>query len=128
MVSSEYFVTGERIATTKQVRDYKKQMRERGIKVVVDKKEKHLQGRRIAGFDYSEGIIYIKKRPGVIDLYHEGFHAEQYRKIGPESYRRLDTLAREEFVYGRIMENSRLFNMKELQYAKDYIMKLRGKM
>ncbi|MCM1056092.1 MAG: DUF6531 domain-containing protein [Firmicutes bacterium] len=124
-ISNDYFSTGERIATTKQIRDYKKRMRERGIKVIIDKKGRVLQDSRVAGFDYSKGIIYIKKKPGVLDLYHEGYHAEQYLKIGQESYMGLDRLAREEYVYGRIVENSSLFNAAELKMSQNYILNLR---
>ena len=50
---------GVRLATTKQIRNYKKQMKNRGINVIVDKKGKKLEGNKIAGFDYSDGTIYI---------------------------------------------------------------------
>lgn len=119
------FDNGERIATTKQIRNYKKQMKGMGINVVVDKKGKVLTGNKAAGFDYSNGTIYIKKKAGVIDLYHEGYHAEQYLNIGQENYANLGRLAREEYVYSRIMDNSNLFNTIELQGATDYIMNLR---
>lgn len=58
-------------------------------------------------------------------MYHEGFHAEQYLNIGQENYVSLGTLAREEYVYRRIMDNSTLFNEAELQGATNYITRLR---
>ena len=124
-VSNDYFRTGERMATTKQVRKYKKQWQKRGIKVVIDRDCKQLEGIHVAGFDYEEGAIYLQKTPAVIDLYHEGYHAEQYLQIGKESYIELGRLAREEHVYRRIMKNSDLFNESELEGATKYIMDLR---
>lgn len=85
-----------------------------------------LRGNRAAGFNYSTGTIYIKKQAGVIDLYHEGFHAEQYLSIGYNDYASLGRLAREEYVYNRIMDNSILFNEAELEGATKYIKRLRG--
>ena len=43
-------------------KDYKKKMNSLGINVVVDKKEIVLQGDKAAGFDYSTGTIYIRKK------------------------------------------------------------------
>ena len=124
-VNNTLFNNGERIATTRQIRNYKKQMNSLGIKVVVDKKGKVLNGNKAAGFDYSTGTVYIKKKAGVIDLYHEGYHVQQYLSIGQENYINLGMLKREEYVYSRIMENSSLFNEVELQGAIDYIINLR---
>ena len=95
------------------------------IKVVIDRDCKQLEGIHVAGFDYEEGAIYLQKTPAVIDLYHEGYHAEQYLQIGKESYIELGRLAREEHVYRRIMKNSDLFNESELEGATKYIMDLR---
>ena len=125
LVNNLLFNNGERIAATKQIRNYKKQMKSKGINVVVDKKGKLLKGRKAAGFDYATGTVYIKRKAGVIDLYHEGFHVEQYLNIGQENYVSLGTLAREEYVYRRIIDNSTLFNEIELQGATDYINELR---
>ncbi len=124
-VDDKYFDNGERVATTKQIRKYKKQMNSMGINVVVDKKGKVLNGNKVAGFDYSSGTIYIKKKAGVIDLYHEGYHAKQYLNIGQKEYIRLGQLTREEYVYSQIKKNSDLFNAIELQGAKKYIKRLR---
>ena len=43
-----------------------------------------------------------------------------------DNYVSLGSLAREEYVYRRIMENSSLFNAAELETATNYITKLRG--
>ena len=124
---NEIFKTGERKATSKQIRNYKKQMKNKGIDVVVDKKGKRLIGNKMAGFDYSNGTIYIRKDAGVIDLYHEGYHAQQYLEIGKDSYIALGTLNREEYVYEHIMKNKSLFNEAELQGATSYIESLRNR-
>ena len=72
----------------------------KNVSVFVDK---ILTGNKAAGFDYSSGTIFIKKKPGLIDLYHEGYHAEQYLKIGKESYIGLGSLASGNHVLNRIM-------------------------
>ena len=87
-----------------------------------------VHGQNVAGFDYSTGTIYIKKQPGVIDLYHEGYHAAQYLDIGREAYIKLGSLARAEHVYGQIMKHLNLFNIAELAGAEKYITRLRGRM
>lgn len=45
--------------------------------------------------------------------------------IGQENYVSLGTLAREEYVYSRIMDNSSMFSEVELQGAANYITRLR---
>ncbi|WP_458453005.1 zincin-like metallopeptidase toxin domain-containing protein [Methanobrevibacter sp.] len=90
----------------------------KNVSVFVDK---ILTGNKAAGFDYSSGTIFIKKKTGLIDLYHEGYHAEQYLKIGKESYIGLGSLARGNYVLNRIMGNTYLFNEAELQGAINYI-------
>ena len=127
LVDNSFFDNGERVATTREIRRYKRQMQSMGINVVVDLKGKVLNGNRAAGFDYATGTIYIKKKAGVIDLYHEGFHAEQYLNIGKKKYINLERLEREEYVYSRIMDNSSLFNEVELAGATNYIARLRGR-
>ena len=125
-VHNRTFETGERIATTRQVRAYKREYKKLGISVVVDKKGKVLGGTRVAGFDYSRRIIYINKTPGIIDLYHEGYHAQHFLELGQERYVALGSLAREEYVYKKIMDNSHLFNSNELSGATRYINSLRS--
>lgn len=53
--------SGERIASIKDIRAYKKLMNEKGIKVIVDKRGKVLPSKVVAGFDYSTGQIVIRK-------------------------------------------------------------------
>jgi hypothetical protein len=126
LVKNEYFNNLERIATRKQIRNYIKEMKSKGTDVIVDKKGKILNGNLAAGFDFSTGKIYIRNKPGVIDLYHEGYHAEQFMDIGKDTYIGFGPLAREEYVYSRILENSNLFNEAELKGAFKYISQLRN--
>ena len=120
-----FFDKGRRKATTKQIRKYKKEVNSRGIGVVVDKKSKIIKDEALAGFDYDRGNIYIKKDTGLLELYHEWYHAEQYLSIGRKEYISLGRLNREEYVYRRIMENKILFNERELEFSKGYIIRLR---
>ena len=100
-------------------------MNSRGIGVVVDKKSKIIKDEALAGFDYDRGNIYIKKDTGLLELYHDWYHAEQYLSIGRKEYISLGRLNREEYVYRRIMENKILFNERELEFSKGYIIRLR---
>lgn len=99
LVDNSFFDNGERVATTREIRRYKRQMQSMGINVVVDQKGKVLNGNRAAGFDYATGTIYIY----------------------------LGRLEREEYVYSRIMDNISLFNEVELAGATNYIARLRGR-
>ena len=123
-IEREYFANGERYATRKEVKNYKKQMHEKGVKVKYDLKLKIL-GTNEAGFDYENIVIYIKKKPALVDLYHEGYHAEQFLKVGKMNYISLGRLAREEYVYQQILKNRYMFNDAELNTARKYIEKLR---
>lgn len=125
-IVEKYFANGERYATTKEVRAYIKEMGEKGIPINVDKKLKVLKQAE-AGFNYGKGEIFIKKNPGKLDLYHEGYHAEQYISLGRdvEKNTELGRLAREEHVYQQIMKNKSLFNEAELKTARTYIEYLR---
>lgn len=86
LVNNLSFDNGERIATTKQKRNYKKQMQSKGIDVVVDKKGKVLTGNKAAGFDYTTGTIYIKKKAGVIDLLDNSSLFNEVELRNAESY------------------------------------------
>lgn len=94
----------------------------------MDKKLKKIKPGMAAGFDYSTGIIYIRKDASVLDLYHEGYHAEMFASVGKENYVAYGKLVREEYVYEQVMKNSHLFNDKEIKLSKDYIEDLRRKL
>ena len=116
---------GRKKARAKQIRQYKGEMRRKGINVVVDKKSKMIPPKMAAGFDRSTKTIYIRKNAGVLDLYHEARHVEQFLNIGLEEYESIGSLAREEYVYAQIMKNSHLFNDEEIKLSQDYINDLR---
>uniref|UniRef100_UPI000462E433 zincin-like metallopeptidase toxin domain-containing protein n=1 Tax=Streptococcus suis TaxID=1307 RepID=UPI000462E433 len=117
---------GEELATTKDIRNYKKQWGNQGIKVKVDKKGKILPSTVEAGFDNINGVIYIRKDPTKINLYHEGYHAQQWLDIGSENYQNLTRLQREEYVFDEIMKNKHLFDEASIQHSINYIERLRG--
>ncbi|MBL6503475.1 hypothetical protein JNE31_03660 [Streptococcus suis] len=117
---------GEELATTKDIRNYKKQWGNQGIKVKVDKKGKILPSTVEAGFDNINGVIYIRKSPTKINLYHEGYHAQQWLDIGSENYQSLTRLQREEYVFDEIMKNKHLFDEASIQHSINYIERLRG--
>ncbi|CAJ1316691.1 zincin-like metallopeptidase toxin domain-containing protein [Paenibacillus nuruki] len=117
----------ETLALTKEIRQFKQYWGQYGINVKVDKKGKVLRGELEAGFDYGSGEIWIKKNPSLINLYHEGYHAEQWLAIGKEAYMNLNRLEREEYVFSRVMQNENLFDTPSINHSKEYIDRLRSK-
>ena len=109
------------MALTKEIRQFKQYWGQYGLNVKVDKKGKVPRGELEAGFDYSSGAIWIKKNPSLINLYHEGYHAEQWLAIGKEAYMNLSRLEREEYVYSRVMQNEELFDDNSINHSKEYI-------
>lgn len=124
VVKENYMENGERIASMKDIRVYKKLMNEKGIKVLVDKKGKILPSFAAAGFDYNTGRIIIRKNPSLVSLYHEGYHAQQFIELGADEYINIGRLAREEYVYENIV-SSGMFNEAEISHSEWYIKKLR---
>jgi len=120
-----YTQNGERIASKSYVRKYKSDMISKGIPVIVDKKWKILPNSVAAGFDFSNGTIVIRKDPTLISLDHEGYHAEQYLKLGQEEYILQGKITREGYVYDRIMENENLYNVAEITQSTNYIQDVR---
>ena len=116
---------GETIARRKAIRDYKKYWRSRGIKVKTDRKGNVLKSNADAGFDYDKGIIYLRKKPTVISMAHEGYHTKQWIKLGKSDYLKLTSLQREEFVYEQIIKNSYRFDAASLEHSRSYIEDLR---
>nr|WP_260866539.1 zincin-like metallopeptidase toxin domain-containing protein [Paenibacillus xylanexedens] len=118
---------GETYATRKEVKQFKKKWEQSGIPVIVDKKGKILIGDYQAAFDYGGGKIFIKKNPTVVNLYHEGYHAEQWLDIGKDAYMKLSRLEREEHVFEQIMKNQHLFDDASIKHSIEYINSLRLK-
>ncbi|WP_306643625.1 zincin-like metallopeptidase toxin domain-containing protein, partial [Bacillus toyonensis] len=118
---------GETLATRKEIRAYKKEWGELGIKVNIDKKGTILPNNVEAAFDFVNGDIYLKKKPSVINMHHEGFHAEQWLDIGKEQYVNLSRLEREEYVFEQVMKNKHLFDKASIDHSIEYIERLRLK-
>lgn len=112
------------MALTKEIRQFKQCWGQAGITIKVDKKGKVLTGKYEAGFDYSNGEIWIKKNPSLINLYH----AEQWLAIGKDAYMNLSRLEREEYVYSRVMQNKKIFDDASLDHSTEYIDDLRKKL
>ena len=121
----EYTESGMRIASIKEVRNYKKTMNNQGIKVVVDVKGNKLPNGMAAGFNYKTGEIVIRKKPSMLSLQHESFHAKQWLDIGKEEYNKLTTLEKEEYVFKNLVD-SKLLNEAELSHSEWYIKKVRN--
>lgn len=118
---------GETLATRKEIRAYKKEWGEVGIKVNIDKKGAILPENVEPAFDFINGNIFLKKKPSVINMHHEGFHAEQWLNIGKEQYVKLSRLEREEYVFEQVMKNKHLFDIPSIEHSIDYIDRLRLK-
>ncbi|WP_243763798.1 zincin-like metallopeptidase toxin domain-containing protein [Bacillus sp. XF8] len=118
---------GETLASRKEIRAYKKQWGEQGIKVNIDKKGNVLPENVEAAFDFVNGEIYLRKNPSVINIHHEGFHAEQWLDIGKEQYMNLSRLEREEYVFEQVMKNKHLFDKASIDHSIEYIERLRLK-
>lgn len=117
---NQLYNNGERIATTKQVRSFKKEMMKKNVKVVVDKKERVLGWDKAAGFCAEENTIYIRKKPALVDMYHESFHAEQCSILGLDKYKALSTFEKESYAVNRI-RTSGLFNVAEVATNEKYL-------
>ncbi|MGV7115125.1 zincin-like metallopeptidase toxin domain-containing protein [Paenibacillus kyungheensis] len=115
----------ETLVLRKEIRQFKQYWGQYGINVKVDKKGKVLRGELETGFDYGSGEIWIKKNPSLINLYHEGYHAEQWLALGKDSYMNLSRLEREEYVFSRVMQNKTIFDEASLNHSREYIRSLR---
>ena len=116
---------GERIATTKQVRNFKKEMYRKNVNVVVDKKNRVLGNGAAAGFCAENNTIYISKKTALIDMYHESFHAEHCSILGFEQYNALSRIEKESYVVNRIKSNNGFFNEAEIRTNKKYLEKVK---
>jgi hypothetical protein len=115
---------GSRMATTREIRAYKRAWNQRGISVIVDTKETKLPSEAAAAFEREKAEIIIRKKPTLLSLYHEGFHAQQFLELGRDGYAAISPLAREEYVYQHLV-SSGLCNAAELENATAYIERLR---
>ncbi|RSU08814.1 Rhs core protein [Vagococcus entomophilus] len=119
---------GERLATRKEIRSFKKKFGQNGVKLTIDKKGKILPANVDGGFNFKTGKIVLPKNPTQIALHHEGFHAEQWLNIGQDAYAKLAVLEREEHVFEQIMKNQHLFDDQSIIHSIEYIERLRLKL
>nr|WP_241156834.1 zincin-like metallopeptidase toxin domain-containing protein [Bacillus sp. FJAT-42376] len=122
---TKYTHIGLRLLSTREIKDFKKEMHANGIKVKIDKKGM-LPDEVAAAFDPSKGHIYLRKDASYLSATHESFHAKQWKELGMEKYQMQTRLDKEEYVYSKIMENSNRYNSKEIHEAQRYIYQVRN--
>ncbi|KJB84982.1 hypothetical protein AZ66_27510, partial [Paenibacillus sp. E194] len=115
-----------RLMSTRNIRNFKKEMGNKGIKVIVDRKGKIYKEYKIppnvaAMFDNINGRIILRPNPRILDALHESYHANHWLDVGSQPYSVLKRLEREEFVYETIMKNKHLFTETEIYEAQRYI-------
>lgn len=113
----------EPLMTTKQLKQYKKEMNSIGVKVKIDKKGTILKGEGVAKYDNMKKIIYLKHPPTVYEGLHESYHAKQHYKLGDEKYRAQSRLEKEQYVYDELMKNKEKLTDRQINHAKAYIFK-----
>ena len=98
-------------------------MGKKNVKVVVDKKGRVLGYDKAAGFSAQEGKIYISKKPALVDMYHESFHAEHCSMLGFDKYNALSRFEKESYVVNRV-KTCGLFNAAEIASNENYLKKI----
>ena len=113
---------GSKIMSVKEFKQFKKKMKEIGVEVVLDTKEKVLtQPSQLAAYDPSKKIIYLRKPPKVYDALHESFHAKQHNELGDKAYNEQTRLEKETYVYKQIMKNKDSLSDKNINHAQGYL-------
>jgi len=51
------------------------------------------------------------------DAMHEGFHAEQWPKLGNEAYNKQTRLEKETYVYEQLMKNKEIVTPQQINHA-----------
>ena len=118
---ARYNAEGERMMTSREFKDFRKKMADLGIKIELDTKGKILGDKHVAGFDSSKKTLYLKKPPKTYDAMHEGFHAEQWSKLGDEAYNKQTRLEKETYVYEQLMKNKEILTPQQINHAEAYI-------
>lgn len=116
---------GQRLMTVRELKSFKIEMNEIGIKVIPDKKERLLSDDVAAGFDPYIGRIVLRRNPTYLSAMHESYHARQWKELGKENYLKQSRLDREEYVYNEILKNKNKFSEAEVLYSMRYIYKVR---
>ncbi|WP_240517708.1 zincin-like metallopeptidase toxin domain-containing protein [Bacillus pseudomycoides] len=118
---------GLRIMNIRDLKKFKKDMNEIGIKIILDKKEKILPRNVAGGFDpYTEQMV-LRTDASLLSALHESYHAKQFRELGQENYLKQSRSEREEYVYNEIMKNKEKFIAEEIYEAQRYIFFIRNK-
>lgn len=118
---------GLRIMSIRDLKKFKKDMNEIGIKIILDKKEKILPRNVAGGFDpYTEQMV-LRTDASLLSALHESYHAKQFRELGQENYLKQSRSEREEYVYNEIMKNKEKFIAEEIYEAQRYIFFIRNK-
>ncbi|MCX2824475.1 zincin-like metallopeptidase toxin domain-containing protein [Bacillus pseudomycoides] len=118
---------GLRIMSIRDLKKFKKDMNEIGIKIILDKKEKILPRNVARGFDpYTEQMV-LRTDASLLSALHESYHAKQFRELGQENYLKQSRSEREEYVYNEIMKNKEKFIAEEIYEAQRYIFFIRNK-
>ncbi|MEB9897314.1 zincin-like metallopeptidase toxin domain-containing protein [Bacillus cereus] len=112
---------GLRIMSIRDLKKFKKDMNDIGIKVILDKKGKILPGNVAGGFDPYTGQMVLRPDASLLSALHESYHAKQFRELGQENYLKQSRAEREEYVYNEIMKNKEKFSAEEIYEAQRYI-------
>jgi hypothetical protein len=79
---------------------------------------------------YKDGsaAIFLRRNATVYEVAHELRHYQQYLDIGPDAYRRLTQLQREQYVYDSLRNSHRWCQLseEEIKHARDYIIRVGG--
>ena len=107
-------IYGERLMTIRELKRFKKEMANIGVKVKRDLKQNFLKGVTQASFNNETGTIYLKTKPTMYQALHERFHAEQWNKLGKVAYNKQTKLEKEIYVFKQLMKISSILTEKKL--------------
>jgi type I restriction-modification system DNA methylase subunit len=91
-----------------------------GVQLIVDKKGV-LPSFARAGFDPTNGKLYLRKGATHFEAFHETQHAKQWAALGILQYNKQSRFEREKYVFDRIIENRESFSESEIKAATNYI-------
>lgn len=122
----QYDANGNRLAKIKEIKKIRDNLSKHNVGFIIDIKNKILPQFAAGGFNPYTGEVVLRENPTYLSLRHENFHAEQYIKLGKETYLSQTTLQREEHVYSQIMKCKEEFDDNEIYNAQYYIYTLRN--
>lgn len=65
--------------------------------------------------------LILRENATVYEILHELMHMRDCRKIGMKAFLKKDLIAREKYVYDKMVQYSKYLNRKELKHSEDYI-------